>query len=249
MSAADLQHRIRVCRQRLAAAPHSRAFAPLADALRLAGQAEEALLLLEDGLVRHPEFQAALVILGHTLLDTGRSVHARKVLQRVLEQDPDNVVVLRLLSEDARSRRAWQEAVPLLEKLAQLDPDENRWPRALAEARSNQTAANPTDVPETSFATMTLVEIYLAQGYRSKAMTALRQMQDREPNRADIREKIAEIGVLEGEADPTPAGGVEAAASGLPADLREVKAAKRAAEKQSFEAWISRIRSDEEARP
>jgi len=256
VSPENLQHRIGICRRRLAAAPQSRAFAPLADLLRQAGCHEEALALLEDGLIRHPEFHAALVILGHTLLDADRSEHARKVLRRVLERDAENVVALRLLTEDGRSRRAWSEVVPLLEKLTVLDAGDERWRRALSEARANRNMPDPTDVPETSFATMTLVEIYLAQGYRAKAMTALRQMQKREPERQDIRDKISEIGILEGVAAPAVNGDQLTGGSSAVADGDEgfhvrgaSRSAQRAAEKKSFEAWISRIRTDESPAP
>jgi tetratricopeptide (TPR) repeat protein len=243
----DLQQRIERCEQRLVTAPDSRAFAPLADALREAGRYEEALPLLEAGLVQHPQFVAALVILGHTLLDAGRGEHARKVLGTVLERDAENLVAVRLLTEDARSRRAWDEAVTLLAQMVLLDPDEPRWPQALSEARANRIAGDPAEVPETSFATMTLVEIYLAQGYRAKAMTALRQMQSCEPERADIQKKIAEIGILENPAGAEPGEGTAAVggASTAYAQRRTLMAAKRAEEKKSFEDWIGRARTDE----
>lgn len=247
------QERIRICRERFDAAPDSRSFAPLADALRQAGLHEEALGVLEAGIERHPRFVGAQVILGHTLLDAGRPEHARRVLRSVLDGDGDNVVALRLLTEDARSRQAWLEAVPLLQKVVALDPEDERWPQALAEARANRDVVDPADVPETSFATMTLVEIYLAQGYRAKAMTALRQMQVREPDRQDIREKIAEIGILEGgrakSDQPLSASGDLAGLPQAYAKRREVMAAKRAVEKKNFEEWITRVRSDESAAP
>lgn len=255
MSGDSLQQRIHLCRQRFEAAPDSRAFAPLADNLRQAGHFEEALTLLEEGMVRHPDFQAAMVILGHTLLDADRPEHARKVLQIVLERNAENIVALRLLTEDARSRQAWDEAIPLLEKLGDLDPDDERWPLALQEARDNRQVADPADVPETSFATLTLVDIYLAQGYRAKAMMALRQMLQREPDRADILEKIAEIGILEGEITPDPGDAAVAFNESGSADVvgfaarQEIRAAKRVEEKKSFEAWIDRIRTDESPAP
>ena len=89
------------------------------------------------------------------------------VLAQVLVEDPENFVVVRLLTEDARSRQAWKESIPLLEKLVLLDPDDDRWPGALAEAKQFAARDLPTDPVEFSFATMTLVDIYLAQGYQA----------------------------------------------------------------------------------
>ena len=254
MTTDQQQQQIAIWRRRSAASPNSRIFAPLADSLRLAGQHTEALTLLEEGIVQHPNFQAAMVILGHTLLDADRSEHARKVLKRVLETDPDNVVVLRLLTEEARSRQAWDDVVPLLVRLSKLDPDDERWPQGLLEAKSNRRRPDPTNVPETSFATMTLVEIYLAQGYLGKAMTALRQMQVREPERLDIRDKIREIALMDIAANTAAGARPEQFSdrADRPGDLpdrRSVLAAKRSEEKKNFEAWISRIRTDERSAP
>ena len=254
MTTDQQQQQIAIWRRRFAASPNSRIFAPLADSLRLAGQHTEALTLLEEGIVRHPNFQAAMVILGHTLLDADRSEHARKVLKRVLDADPDNVVALRLLTEEARSRQAWDDVVPLLVRLSQVDPDDERWPQGLLEAKANRRRPDPTNVPVTSFATMTLVEIYLAQGYLGKAMTALRQMQVREPERLDIQDKIREIAQLdvatETAADALP--DIASDGADMPGDLpdrRSALAAKRSEEKKNFEAWISRIRTDERSAP
>lgn len=255
MVTVDPQERIRICRRRFESAPESRAFAPLADALRQAGELEAAQALLRSGLERHPAFHAAQVILGHTLLDAGRTGDAGRVLQRVLTHDPQNVVALRLLTEDARSRHAWREAVPLLERLSSLEPHDERWTLALAEAQANQRHPDPEAAPETSFATMTLVEIYLAQGYRAKAMMALRQMQDAAPERQDVKDKIAEIGILEQAASAgkpvVGIGGESGTGSGSSwsARRRELLAAKRALEKQNFESWIKRLRSDESPSP
>lgn len=79
-----------------------------------------------------------------------------------------------------------------------------------------------------SFATKTLAEIYLAQGYRDKALAVLREILARHPERADVREKIAELeGAPEG--GPPPAGRPEAPAGGAPESH------------QHFEAWLDRL--------
>ena len=242
----NLDQEIEIFSGRLAQDPYSRVFAPLADLLRLAGRFEDALELLDDGLGRHPEYLSALVIKGRTLLDSGRVDQARQVLARVLEQDPENFIVLRLVTEDARSRRAWDESIPLLEKLVVLDPDDERWPGALSEARqfaARDQSAGPVD---SSFATMTLVDIYLAQGYRTKALAALNQMMVREPERTDILQRIAEIQAV-GPSSPDDPGGDASppqAPIETPAGLGGKQAAKRFTEKKKFEEWIDRIRHE-----
>jgi tetratricopeptide (TPR) repeat protein len=192
----DLEQKIEMFSLRLAEDPHSRLFAPLADLLRQAGRLEDALELLDDGLERHPDYVSALVIKGQTLLESGMMDQARSVLAQVLELDCENFVVLRLLTEDARSREAWAEAVPLLEKLVVLDPDDVRWNGALAEARKLLTPVAsdaPAGTPEptgSSFATMTLFDSYLALGYGDRALEALRDLESREPGREDVRQRL-----------------------------------------------------------
>ncbi|MEN8007830.1 MAG: tetratricopeptide repeat protein [Candidatus Krumholzibacteriota bacterium] len=239
----DLTRKIDIFSERLSEDPHSRVFAPLADLLRQAGRGEDALDLLDDGLGRHPDYVSALVIKGRTLLDLGRIDQAREVLARVLELDGENFVVLRLMTEDARSRQAWDESIPLLEKLVVLDPDDERWPGALAEAKQFARRDRPSVSTSSSFATMTLVEIYLAQGYRDKALEALEQMASREPDRPEIQRRITELK----SAGPVAAAEKGTAASpgaGAPEEPQLRPAARRTHEKKQFADWINRIRQD-----
>ena len=239
----NLDQKIEIFTARLAQDPYSRVFAPLADLLRLAGRFEDALELLDDGLGRHPEYLSALVIKGRTLLDAGHVDQARQVLASVLEQDPENFIVLRLVTEDARSRQAWEESIPLLEKLVVLDPDDERWPGALNEARQFA-ARDLSDGPvDSSFATMTLVDIYLAQGYRDRALEALQQMASREPNREDIHRRIDELN-SKGPAAP-PVAGKPIPSPAIPSDgLNPRPEQRRTNEKKQFEDWINRLRQD-----
>jgi len=244
----NLDKQIEVFTQRLAKDPHSRNFAPLADLLRQDGQLEEALELLDDGLSRHPDYLSALVIKGRTLLDAGKVDLAREVLAQVLVEDPENFVVLRLLTEDARSRQAWKESIPLLEKLVLLDPDDDRWPGALAEAKQFAARDLPTDPVEFSFATMTLVDIYLAQGYQAKALAALNQMAASDPERQDILQRIAEIQAegpaIPGGQAPPPALATPQPLTPPPGGLGVGQGSRRSGEKEKFAEWINRIRQE-----
>lgn len=242
----NLDQKIEIFSARLAQDPYSRVFAPLADLLRQAGHLEDALELLDDGLGRHPDYLSAMVIKGRTLLDAGHVDQARVVLARVLEQDPENFVVLRLVTEDARSRQAWEESIPLLEKLVVLDPDDDRWPGALTEARhfaAQDISAGPMD---SSFATMTLVDIYLAQGYRAKALAALNQMAVLNPERTDVPQRIAEIQAVgpSNPADPGDGTTQPQAPAETSSGFGDRHTVRRSTEKKKFEEWIDRIRQE-----
>jgi len=258
-----MQGRIAEMRVRFHKNPQSLFFAPLADLLRQAGEFEEALMLLEDGLVRHPDYQSAMVVLGQTLFDTGRSGHARRILQRVLQRDPENLVALQALAVDAVDAGDLSRAVPLLEQLVSLEPENAHWDKTLVRCRqelrggpepeapsvpapevepAGPAAGEPSGIQEdAAFATMTLVDIYLSQGYHAKAMRALRRMADRFPDQVDIRRKIAEVEALAG------TGGEAAAAES--GEAAKGRSTRRQAEKKQFQEWLDCLEPGDEGSP
>lgn len=250
---ADRQEKIERLRKRLRAAPDSKAFAPLADELRKDGQVEEALGLLEDGLARFPDYLTAMVILGHTLVDSGRADHARKVLVRVLDLDPDNFVALRLLALDAFDQDIWHLALPWLDRLVKLEPENPLWAEMLLKARLDAEESGqilPAEVPEEDgFATMTMVDIYINQGYFAKALAALKLIQSRDPGRIDVKTRLAEVltrmdsqGNAAADGQPSGHGSVEL---GSRRKRGAEKAAKRIRDKEQFNAWIDSIQPEE----
>jgi len=254
MNRPDRQHRIDRYRNRLADDPGAKVFAPLADLLRSEGHHEEALEILEKGLARHPEYISGRVILGRTLLESGEVARARTILTGVLETDVENLVVLRLLAEEAVAREAWAEARPHLELLAALDPD--RWAQTLVELPPVTGFQDPAggehvlpggESTDPSFATLTLVDIYLAQGYRDKAKEALERILAREPDRKDVAERLAGFDVEAGVAGP--AGDLDHSPQEAPAELRERKTVRRSQDKDQFQDWLTRLREDERTAP
>lgn len=250
---ADRQEQIERLRKRLRAEPESKVFAPLADQLRRDGQLEEALGLLEDGLSRFPDYLTAMVILGQTLRDAGRVDHARKVLVRVLDLDPENFVALRLLALDAFEQDIWHLALPWLERLVRLEPEDPLWPEMLLKARldaADSGIALPSEAPEEDgFATMTMVEIYIEQGYFAKALAALKLMQSQDPGRADVKARLAEVlGQLDAQGGPF-ANGQNSGRARLETGSRRKrgpeKTDKRIRDKQQFNEWINSILPEE----
>lgn len=229
--------------------PQSRVYVPLADLLRQHGETEEALVLLENGLVRDPGHQSAMVVLGCTLLQAGRQDHGVKVLQRVLELSPENFVVLRLLAEHFLSIDGFTHAIPLLERLVDYEPDQKEWAKLLTDARErlvqdhNNPAADPTDetVPsaDQGMATMTLVDIMVSQGYLDKAMAALERMLQHNPDRPDVQERLAQL--KSGDLAPRV----------LNAESKEPTAKdrimRRAGQKEQFGQWIEHFKSDRDS--
>lgn len=244
----SLDDRITDCRARYAQEPSSGVYVLLSDLLRETGEFEEAISILSDNAIIRPASLSARVVLGRTLLEAGRADDARPVLRQILETDADNTVVLRLLAEDARSRAAWAESVPYLMRLVELEPGDERWPAALEEARSFRDAPSTEDVgAQAGFATLTLVDIYLAQGYHARAVTALRQMVENDPGRADARDRLEALEKMV-DLEPDVSLPPEVPTPGLDPALADQRDRRRRDQKEQFTTWLKSIDRNPEAK-
>ncbi|KAB2963401.1 MAG: tetratricopeptide repeat protein, partial [Thermoanaerobaculia bacterium] len=79
--------------------PTSRIFVQLAEEYRRGGRHREALGVLEQGLVHHPDYVSALVVLGRCRLDAGDAPGAVVAFEHALAQDPAQLVANKLLVE------------------------------------------------------------------------------------------------------------------------------------------------------
>lgn len=222
---------------RLQADPASRVFLPLADLYRRAGELDRARQLLSEGLANDPDFLSARTALGEVLMLLGQATAARIELQAVLARDPDNLLALRLLVDDATARQEWPLACSLGERLLRLQPEVPAIRKALRDARAKLdqngaaagsvspalAAAPPPRGPDTGasgllkvgsgFETPTLADLYRRQGYPEKARAILQRILDAEPDRQDALEVLARLNAdaAAAPANPAAAAGSETA--------------------------------------
>jgi tetratricopeptide (TPR) repeat protein len=105
------------------------AFLPLAEEYRRLGRVGDALAVLEAGLRAQPKHLAAQVALGRCRLEAGDAAGAATTLERVIEQDPTQLVANKLLVEAyLRTGRTWEagERLQLYAVLNDRDPDIER---------------------------------------------------------------------------------------------------------------------------
>ncbi|NNK48314.1 MAG: tetratricopeptide repeat protein [Gemmatimonadetes bacterium] len=102
--------------------PESLVFARLADAYRKAGQPERALEVLDEGLLRHPDYPSGHIVRARALRDLGRVDETLESFRRVLELDGANLVAIRELAGLADERGDIREARHWYERLAHVDP-------------------------------------------------------------------------------------------------------------------------------
>jgi tetratricopeptide (TPR) repeat protein len=129
--------------------PGGRVFTHLADAYRKAGELDRARSILQAGIVQHPDYASAHVVMGRIQMDLGALVEAAQTFLRVLELDPENRVALRALGDLARRDRP-AEALVHYRELQALDPsDEDLTELIEILDQQLQKASDPsTDGPE-----------------------------------------------------------------------------------------------------
>ena len=128
--------------------PESLVFARLADAFRKAGEPERALTVLEDGLLRHPDYPSGHIVRARALRDLGRVEETLQAFRRVLELDGANLVAIREMAGLADERGDLGEARHWYERLAQIDSADPEVRRRLAELEAAVTEPPEAEAAE-----------------------------------------------------------------------------------------------------
>src|SRR5579862_4046856 len=97
-------------RRRVRENPASIAFAPLAEALRLAGRPKEAIGICRAGLSIYPEYLAARITLARSLLDLERLEEGERELEQIRSLSPGYLPAMRALAEIDQRRAIEFEA-------------------------------------------------------------------------------------------------------------------------------------------
>ena len=108
----------------LASDPKSRAFAPLAEAYRKAGQLDKAIRVAERGVKYHPSYSGGLVVLARSLFEKGEAVKALEMIERAVREAPDNYLAQKTLGKVAMSLGENERALKALEAASFLSPED-----------------------------------------------------------------------------------------------------------------------------
>lgn len=154
MVAETLEREIRTLRALLFSErdPDGRGFAPLADALRRAGDLGQALELVLDGVERLPDFATGHVVAGWVYRARGEENEAERSFRRVLELDDENVSALRGLGFLLADRGEDPEALDVFRRLDELDPGDPEVRARLTELGDGERTAATGVVPIESLA-------------------------------------------------------------------------------------------------
>lgn len=102
--------------------PDGRGFAPLADALRRAGDLGQAVEVVEAGVRRLPDFASGHVVAGWVYRARADEEESERSFRKVLELDDENVSALKGLGFLLAERGQSAEALGLFQRLEDLDP-------------------------------------------------------------------------------------------------------------------------------
>jgi len=106
--------------------PDSRYFAPLADALRKAGELEEATKTAEDGVKRNPRYESGILVLAKIYLDNEQYDDALEQFQAVTRINPENINAQKAIAEIYDKLGYHKQAMQAYNTVTILDPRDQR---------------------------------------------------------------------------------------------------------------------------
>ena len=119
----EINDRIEKCQKIMESDPNSQIFAALADAHRKKGELDKAFRICQNGLKIHPSYGAAHLVMAKINMDRGLYDWAETEIKKAIELDGSSRAIDILLSEILIYKGEFVEAVKLLKKLHQSDPD------------------------------------------------------------------------------------------------------------------------------
>ncbi|MBW6510445.1 MAG: tetratricopeptide repeat protein [Desulfuromonadales bacterium] len=182
--------------------PRSTIFVSLAETYRKIGLFKDAREIIAKGIDYHPDFGPAYVVLARIECQLENFAASCSAFERALALDPDSLAALvgyarvnLLLQRENEARdlllhaRSLSPADPVINKMLlglSPQPEVEKVPAPVVERM-------PLPVNNlASLASITLADLYLAQGLTEKALSLYRQLLTRNPDNLELRRKIRE---------------------------------------------------------
>lgn len=186
--------------------PSSTIFVSLSEAYRKMGMLDDAKEVVSKGLVNHPDFPPAHIVLARIHCQQGDYLESDNSFQRALDRDPDSLAALVgyarlkiLLGQESRARdllleaRNQSPADSVINKLLLSLPAE---PEPVPETQDlcseDETPAAELTSPS-PLASVTLAELYLKQGLEAEALQMYRQLSAQKPTDLMLRRQIRNL--------------------------------------------------------
>ncbi len=116
--------RITELEKRLKKDPSSLIFVQLAEEYRRSGANEQAIQICRDGLLRHPTYISANMLLGRVYFEMRRFKEARTELEKVIVAAPENLMAHRMLGDIHWQDESWESAEKQYRMVFLLNPSD-----------------------------------------------------------------------------------------------------------------------------
>ena len=116
--------------------PHSKIFAPLAEAYRKTGYQEKAIEICKEGLKLHPYFAEGYVALAKIYFDQENYKEATKYFQRAVELSPENLLAHKYLAQSYLKLKNPKKALRAYKMLLFLNPYDSKAQQAVKKLES-----------------------------------------------------------------------------------------------------------------
>lgn len=203
------------------AQPQSRGFVPLCEQLLKEGFSEEAFRVAHEGVASFPGYVAGQVVLAKACHATNRISQAMTILRLTLEAVPEQKAVWELLAQLYQQQGDYSGAARIREEARTLDVVIGEPKDVSREAPLLNDSLSPALLPvlelteadvvtggdvacydsdedaessqQTPFYTVTLAELYQAQGFHDKACAIYQELLKRDPQNHDLIARLAQI--------------------------------------------------------
>ena len=197
---------IAICRAHLGQLPgHMSGQIVYGQALFEAGEYDQAQTVFENALAMDRENLVALRHLGDLALRKGETAAARQWYAKILEIDPKDAAVISLVNEidsAAEAQTSTTDAEPAsttTPEAVQPMPEPAAAPVAAATAHTDEEDKLIAEElgypvpPAPAFVTETMAELYLAQGFRDRALSVYRELVHNRPDDERLRRRLDEL--------------------------------------------------------
>lgn len=106
--------------------PNSKAFAPLAEALREMQKFSEAEKVAVSGVKRHPSYVGGYLALGRIMFDQSRLNEAGPLLKKAIDLDPQNLLALQLYAQFLLQSEQAKDALKIYKRILFLNPQSEK---------------------------------------------------------------------------------------------------------------------------
>ena len=184
--------------------PSSTIFVSLAETYRKMGMFEDARQIISKGLILHPDFSPAYIVMARILCQLDDYDGSVTAFERALKLDNDSLAALVgyarvqiLLGDEAVARelllraRYLSPADPIINKLLLSLPEETEVKGIELEEAVAQDELDGGN--SSALVSSTLADLYLAQGLPEKALDLFRKLSMQNPDDLTLRRRVREL--------------------------------------------------------